>query len=104
MSSRLRASLAAAAFAIAVLGAVAFVAHMNATSGDSIAAGNGPLAAVDLRSLLQNPAQRDQRMLDTTFRRVETRYTRPVNPQSSSTASVKRSSIFYGSITSKMRT
>jgi carboxyl-terminal processing protease len=81
MSSRLRASLAAAAFAIAVLGAVAFVAHMNATSGDSIAAGNGPLAAVDLRSLLQNPAQRDQRMLDTTFRRVEDAYYKPVDAQ-----------------------
>ncbi len=81
MSSRLRALLAAAAFALAVLGAIAYVARTNATSGDEIAAGGSPIASIDLRSFLQNPAERDQRMLDTTFRRVEDAYYKPVDAQ-----------------------
>jgi carboxyl-terminal processing protease len=81
MSSRVRALLAAAAFALAVLGAIAYVARTNVSSGDEVAAGGGPIASIDLRSFLQNPAERDQRMLDTTFRRVEDAYYKPVDAQ-----------------------
>jgi carboxyl-terminal processing protease len=78
---RLRAFLAAAVFALAVVGTITYVVHTNARSGDEIAAGGAPIAAIDLRSFLQNPADRDQRMLDTTFRRVEDVYYKPVNAQ-----------------------
>lgn len=81
MSSRLRAFLAAAAFALAVLGSVAYVAHNNAAGNDDLASGGNSLASIDLRSFLQNPAERDQRMLDTTFRRVEDVYYKPVDAQ-----------------------
>jgi carboxyl-terminal processing protease len=72
--------LAAAVFALAVLGTVAYVARNNAQDADEVAAGS-PLASIDLRSFLQNPADRDQRMLDTTFRRVEDVYYKPFNAQ-----------------------
>ncbi|HXF35083.1 MAG TPA: S41 family peptidase [Candidatus Acidoferrales bacterium] len=81
MSSRLRVVLAAAALALAVLGAIAYVARLNATGADEVAAGGSPIASIDLRSFLQNPAERDQRMLDTTFRRVEDAYYKPVDAQ-----------------------
>jgi carboxyl-terminal processing protease len=81
MSSRLRAFLAAAALALAVLGTVAYVARMNAANSDEVAAGGSPIASIDLRSFLQSPAERDQRMLDTTFRRIEDAYYKPVDAQ-----------------------
>ena len=82
MPSRLRGILVVVAFILAAIGAAVYVAHRNAVaSGDQLASGADKIASIDLNALLQNPAERDQRMLDTTFRRVEDAYYKPVQAQ-----------------------
>lgn len=81
MPSRLRGILVVVAFILAAIGAAAFVAHRNAAASSGELASGDRIASLDLNALLQNPAERDQRMLDTTFRRVEDVYYKPVQAQ-----------------------
>ena len=77
MNRTFRALAAAFAIALASLGGALYLAHERVGHPDAMLDAGG-LAAVDLRTLLENPHS-DQGMLDNAFRQVEKTYYKPVD-------------------------
>jgi carboxyl-terminal processing protease len=79
LSTTVRALAAAFAVALASLGGSLYLAHERQSNPDAMSADSGlGLAAVDLRTLLENPNS-DQGMLDSAFRQVENTYYKPID-------------------------
>ena len=78
MSRAFRALTAAFALAVASLGGALYLAHERIGHTDALIDGGSGLAAIDLRSLLENPHS-DQGMLDNAFRQVEKTYYKPID-------------------------
>ena len=78
MSRAFRALTAAFALAVASLGGALYLAHERIGHPDALIDAGSGLAAIDLRSLLENPHS-DQGMLDNAFRQVEKTYYKPID-------------------------
>jgi carboxyl-terminal processing protease len=81
LNSTFRVLTAALLIAVASLAGALYLGQQRAAGGDESLFGSAGVATLDLHSLLDNPRNADQRMLDSAFRQVEKAYYRPVRAQ-----------------------